>query len=352
MIYNVWPFNWNNDEESLQHQPQYDVEEAYGSPDETGDFRVMQIPIKVVHEERFHNANRSLSPEIQTDILKDIDDICTNQSVLSLRIEDMDKIIWQKHVILTDGKHPLLKKSEQNVSFDVVLSNESEPIISKSLRDLLPNQADKQVWIQEIDIIDITCNYPESIEIKTEEPQSEWACWRRTDEQVEECPELVTFNTKCHTMLNTIVQRNPEATDIPRNRTWALFVAGTDWDSLVVRRIGHDKVMIKRNLAVELMLETLRTAELPREIARSLNACAVQNDGKHFKISTNFFEYLKDITKEPLKVTKFLDTKFFFRRFDEGPWTDQKDMVINFSIQMKLAIFYRFFSNDEKEEEL
>lgn len=328
-----------------------DEESSYGGDDDTR-INFLQVPLPVAQTSLLHMANQSLSESSRAEILREIDSICAEQGVITMKIDDMDRVIWSKHVPLADNKHPLLKKVEESFCFDFMVSSEhgSKPL-SKTLKELMPQAEDRQVWIQDIDISEVRSDSSSSVEIKTEEPDSDWVVWWIDEQYIKsEETSLVPFTTKVHNMINRNFNWNPEKVRIPRNRTWALYVAGIDLDSLMVN-IDSDTVLLKRNLSTVLMMETLRTSLIPQDMRHLLDACTVQNDSKNFKMSPRFYEYLKKVVSDTLRPTKLMDTTFEFRRFDQQPWVNQKDTVVNLTFQIHISIFYRFFSPSEDSEE-
>lgn len=327
-----------------------DEEASYGGMDDTP-ARDIHVPMPVAQVSLLHMADQSLSDASKANILWDIDSICSEQGVITMKIDDMDREIWTRHVTLADNKHPRLKRAEEVFTLEFMRSSEhGSEIISKTLRDLMPLAEDRQVWIQDIEISELKSDYPHSIEIKTEEPASDWVVWWPYDSPKAEDNSLIPFSTRVHNMINRIVNCNPEKVRIPRNRTWALYVAGTDLDSLATK-IDDQTVLLKRNLSTVLMMETLRTSSIPQDMRHLLDACAVQNDSKNFKMTSRFYEYLKSVTSDTLRTTKLLDTRFEFRRFDQQPWVEQKDTIVNMTFQIQVSIFYRFFSPSEDSED-
>ena len=303
------------------------------------------IPFTLSIEHLVPWAESSISADRKAEILASLDEVCKYRGDATLKIEDMDKIIWSRYVVLdTEGKHPFLMQTQKTLSFEVMINKDDvDGIISRTLKELLPSvKANRTVWIMEIEISKMRCDYPHSIELRIEDPESDWRVWWSENEQNMK-GEMEEFDTisKEKTMLNRSLTGKFQ---IARNRLWAIYVVKSDVKSMVKKRSGGH-VLLERNLETVIILETLLASDgVPHEMLEELRRCSMQTDMKYFKMNEKTFDDMMEMIESTLKPTRMMDKKIQMRRFDAEHWTNS---VITVRFELDISIFYRVFPEDK-----
>lgn len=304
----------------------------------------VNIPFALNLSQLMPIAEDSVSDHFKSSILAKIDKECQSEGCLTMRIEDMDNVIWPEFVLLdNNGKHPFLKRFDDTLTFEVMLSSESgRDAISRSIREIAPNARwNKNVYIIEVQIHKLRCDYHESLEIRLQDPESDWMVWWPKKEDIKG-DGMTMFDTLSGSrkMMDSLVSKKIQ---IPRGRLWALYVAGCDV-SRYAKKIGDEYVLLERNLDTVLIMETLRSIDgLPEDLARELKRCALHTDMKYFKMEAQMYEKMMRLVEPALKTTDTMDTKLQIRRYDGESWTNE---IITIRFEVGITIAYRVFPDD------
>ena len=366
-----------SESESESEEEEYDEnddddEDRYEDVEEPKSDVTRQLPnvvtIPMLEEEKksfYDGIIRDFSPDHRATILRILDDECANRGTHLMSLNSMLHIIWDPSVIHLmendiddEYKHPLMKNrgpdKGQPILVDVNIPVATNAPIVKRLGELIHFARRKnelmdiepKIWVSDVELTLLRLNYTHAIAIRTVNPTSAWSVWNpdlREDKHTSSYSSASSLPYPSQQQTNAKKKRRDGGTDfynftrlnthilscprydpgihIKRHHLWSLFVAGIDINTMVKAITGNDKlVLLKRNLATVIIIETLRSMNIPEPLKKSLYDCGINTDMKYFKISREALDEIKKIIEDEVKTTRLEDLQFEFMRFDEKNW--------------------------------